>query len=388
MIAFSKVAKQFGSQILFMDASFQINPGDKVGLVGANGSGKSTIFRLIAGEEGYDEGIIEQPKRLTIGYFKQDVGEYSGRTVLEETKAGAGEVGQLEGELQELETAMAEGCDDMDRVIERYGEVQARYESLGGYELEGNTYSILAGLGFRQDQIAGDIGALSGGWKMRVALARILLGRPDVLLLDEPTNYLDIESILWLENFLRAYHGTVVMTCHDRDVMNRVVDRIIEIDGGEVRTYTGDYDFYEKARELDSAEREAAYARQQSMLAKEMRFVERFKAQAAKAAQVQSRVKKLEKIEKLAPPRRIKEPEIIFKAPSRSGDEVVKVEHVRKAYGDHVVHDDLSLLVRRLERWAIMGENGAGKTTLLKMMAGVTSPDDGNADDEIALKEL
>jgi ATPase subunit of ABC transporter with duplicated ATPase domains len=380
VISFNRVGKQFGPQILFTEASFQINPGDKVGLVGANGAGKSTIFRLITSEEGYDEGHIEMPKRMTIGYFRQDVGEYSGRTVLEETKAGAGEVGSLEEELTALETAMAEGAGDMDRVIERYGEVQARYESLGGYELEGNTYAILAGLGFRQEQIDGDIGNLSGGWKMRVALARILLGQPDVLLLDEPTNYLDIESILWLEDFLRGYAGTVVMTCHDRDVMNRVVSRIVEIDGGELRTYNGDYDFYEQAREIDAVEREAAYARQQSMLAKEMRFVERFKAQAAKAAQVQSRVKKLEKIEKLTPPRRIVEPTIRFKDPSRSGDDVIKLNNVTKAYGDHVVHDALTLLVRRKERWAIMGANGAGKTTLLKMMAGVIPADAGAAE--------
>ena len=377
MISFNGVGKQYGPQILFLDASFQVNPGDKVGLVGPNGAGKTTIFRLITGEETPDEGSVELPRRLTLGYFRQDVGDMRGRTVLVETKAGAGEVGELDVELAELEQAMADGTGDMDRVVERYGEVQSRYEELGGYDLDGRAHNILAGLGFSQDQVLGDIGALSGGWKMRVALARILLSRPDVLLLDEPTNYLDIESIIWLEAFLRDYPGSVVMTCHDRDVMNRVVRKILEIDGGELRSYSGDYDFYEGQRALDAVHREAAYSRQQSMLAKEMRFVERFKAQAAKAAQVQSRVKKLDKIERVAPPRRIEEKQFNFRAPPRSGDDVIRVEGATKRYGANVVHDDLSLLVRRTERWAIMGANGAGKTTLLKMMAGVIEPDDG-----------
>ena len=214
---------------------------------------------------------------------------------------------------------------------------------------------------------------------MRVALAQILLAQPELLLLDEPTNYLDIESILWLEDFLRQYPGAVVMTCHDHEIMNRVVTKIIEIDSGTIRSYSGNYDFYEKARAEDRERREAAYARQQAMLAKESRFVERFKAQAAKAAQVQSRLKKLDKIEKVEPPKKIIEQEFDFRSPKRSGDDVVKVERVKKSYGDRVVHDGLSLMIRRKERWAVMGENGAGKSTLLKMMAGVLSPDGGTA---------
>jgi ATPase subunit of ABC transporter with duplicated ATPase domains len=377
MIAFTGVSKQYGAQILFFDASFQINPGDKVGLVGANGSGKTTIFRLIAGEEQPDDGVVEKPRRLTVGYFRQDTGDLRGRSVLAETVAGSGEVADLGAELHQLERRMGEAGDDLDAVVERYGEVQARFQELGGYELEARAQTILAGLGFPAEQVAGDVGRLSGGWKMRVALARILLMRPDLLLLDEPTNYLDLESILWLESFLRDYGGTVVMTCHDRDVMNRVVTRIIEIDGGQVRAYGGDYDFYEAARALEAERREAEYARQQAMLAKEMRFIERFKTHAAKAAQVQSRVKRLEKIERVEPPRRIVERDYEFRRPARSGDDVVKVEGVSKRYGDREVHDHLDLLVRRGERWAIMGENGAGKTTLLKMMAGALAPDDG-----------
>jgi ATPase subunit of ABC transporter with duplicated ATPase domains len=378
MIAFTGVTKQYGGQVLFVDASFQINPGEKVGLVGPNGAGKTTLFRLIMGEESADEGSIERPKRLTLGYFRQDVGDLRGRSVLQETIAGAGEVAELGEELHALEARMAEAADDLERVIERFGEVQARFQELGGYELEARAQTILAGLGLSHDQIAGDVGRLSGGWKMRVALARILLAAPEALLLDEPTNYLDLESILWLESFLRDYPGAVVMTCHDRDVMNRVVQKIVEIDGGQVRAYTGDYDFYERARALEAEQREAAYQRQQAMLQKELRFVERFRAQAAKAAQVQSRLKKLEKIERVEPPRRIVERQFDFRRPPRSGDDVIKVEKVKKAYGARVVHARLDLLVRRGERWAVMGENGAGKSTLLKMIAGQVAPDAGS----------
>ncbi len=379
MLAFSNVTKQYGGQLLFVDASFQINPGERIGLVGPNGAGKSTVFRLILGDEDADDGVIERPKKLAIGCFRQDAGDARGRSILEETIAGAGEVAALGEELHELTARLEAAGDDLDQVVERFGEVQARYQDLGGYELEARAQEILAGLGFGPERTGDDVGTLSGGWKMRVALARILLARPEILLLDEPTNYLDLESIIWLEGFLRDYPGTVVMTCHDKDIMNRVVGKIIEIDGGAIRTYGGNYDFYEKARVEETARREAEYARQQAMLAKESRFIERFKTHVAKAAQVQSRLKKLEKIEKIAEPRRIVERTFEFRAPSRSGDDVVKVEGLRKAYGERVVHDDLSLIIRRGERWAVMGENGAGKSTLLKMMAGALAPDAGTA---------
>ncbi|HEY1547605.1 MAG TPA: ABC-F family ATP-binding cassette domain-containing protein [Kofleriaceae bacterium] len=377
MIAFSQVTKQFGGQILFVDASFQINPGEKVGLVGPNGAGKSTVFRLIAGEDTPDDGNVEKPKKLTLGYFRQDVGDLRGRSILAETCAGAGEVAELAAELAKLSVKLEH--DPTDAVVERFSDVQARYQDLGGYELEARAQEILAGLGFRQDQMADDVGTLSGGWKMRVALAQILLAKPQLLLLDEPTNYLDLESILWLEQFLKDYEGTVVMTCHDKAIMNRVVQKIVEIDGGDLRTYGGNYDFYEKARVLEAARREAAYARQQAMLAKESRFVERFKTHVAKAAQVQSRLKKLDKIEKIAEPRRFVEKEFEFRTPPRSGDDVVKLDALSKAYGARVVHKDLTLTVRRKERWAVMGENGAGKSTLLKMIAGALAPDSGAA---------
>jgi ATPase subunit of ABC transporter with duplicated ATPase domains len=379
VIAFSSVSKQYGGQILFLEASFQINPGEKIGLVGPNGAGKSTIFRMIAGEEQPDDGLIERPKKLSLGYFRQDVGELRGRSILDETCAGAGEVAELGAELHALTARLEAAGDDLDEVVERFGDVQARYQDLGGYELEARAQTILHGLGFADAILGNDVGTLSGGWKMRVALAQILLAKPDVLLLDEPTNYLDLESILWLEQFLRDYAGTVIMTCHDREIMNRVVAKIVEIDGGELRTYTGNYDFYEAQRVLEAARREAAYARQQAMLAKESLFIERFKAQAAKASQVQSRIKKLDKIDKVEPPRRIVEKKFDFKVPSRSGDDVIRLAGLRKAYGDKVIHQGLTLTVRRKERWAVMGENGAGKSTLLKMMAGALPPDAGEA---------
>ena len=379
MIAFSRISKQYGRQVLFVDASFQLNPGEKIGLVGPNGAGKTTLFRMITGEETADEGDVSVPKRLTIGYFRQDVEEMSGRSVLDEAIAGSGRVGALHHELEALNQAMSDPAraDDMDRILARFGEVQEEYEHLGGYALESQAREVLHGLGFDDERIDGDVGALSGGWKMRVAMARVLLGRPDVLLLDEPTNHLDIESIIWLEAFLKSLPGALIMTSHDRDFMNRIVNRIAEIDGGEITVYSGNYDFYERERGIREANREAAYARQQAMLAKEQRFIERFAAHAAKAAQVQSRVKALDKIERIELPKKRRVVDFDFRQPARSGEQVAVLEDVSKAYGRRVIHDGVDLTVRRGERWSVMGRNGAGKTTLLKMIAGTLAPDRG-----------
>ncbi len=380
MIAFSRISKQYGRQVLFVDASFQLNPGEKVGLVGPNGAGKTTLFRMIVGEETPDEGDVSVPKKLTVGYFRQDVEEMSGRSVLDEAIAGSGRVGLLHHELESLNHAMSdpEQADDLDRILARFGEVQEEYEHLGGYALESQAREVLHGLGFDDERIDGDVGALSGGWKMRVAMARVLLARPDVLLLDEPTNHLDIESIIWLEEFLKSLPGALLMTSHDREFMNRIVNRVAEIDGGEITVYTGNYDFYERERAIREANREAAYARQQAMLAKEQRFIERFAAHAAKAAQVQSRVKALEKIEKIELPRKRRVVEFDFRQPARSGDQVAVLEDVTKSYGRRAVHDGLNLTIRRGERWSVMGRNGAGKTTLLKMIAGALAADRGS----------
>ena len=380
MISFTRISKQYGRQVLFVDTSFQLNPGEKVGLVGPNGAGKTTLFRMIVGEEQPDEGDVSVPKRLTIGYFRQDVEEMSGRSVIDEVIAGSGRLGDLHHELEALQHAMADPdqAGDMDRILARFGEVQEEYDHLGGYALESQAREILHGLGFDDERIDGDVGALSGGWKMRVAMARVILGRPDVLLMDEPTNHLDIESIIWLEAFLKSQPGALLMTSHDRDFMNRIVARVAEIDGGEVTTYSGNYDFYERERAIRETNREAAYARQQAMLAKEQRFIERFSAHAAKAAQVQSRVKALEKIEKIELPRKRKVVDFDFRAPARSGDKVAVLEGVSKAYGRRTIYDGLGLTIQRGERWAVMGRNGAGKTTLLRMIAGALTPDAGS----------
>ncbi len=379
MISLARVSKQYGRQLLFVDASFQLNPGEKVGLVGPNGAGKTTLFRMIVGEEAPDEGEVSVPRKLTVGYFKQDVEEMKGRSVLDEAIAGSGRLGELHHELEALQQAMSdpERADEMDAVLARFGAVQEEYDHLGGYSLEAQAREVLHGLGFDDARIDGDVGALSGGWKMRVAMARVLLGRPDVLLMDEPTNHLDLESILWLESFLKSRSGALLMTSHDRDFLNRLVTKIAEIDEGEVTVYSGNYDFYERERVLREANQEAAYARQQAKLAKEQRFIERFAAHAAKAAQVQSRVKALEKIERIEPPRKRKVVRFDFRRPPRSGDEVAVLTGVRKAYGPRVVHEGLDLTIRRGERFCVMGRNGAGKTTLLKMVAGVLAPDAG-----------
>ncbi|MDP9034851.1 MAG: ATP-binding cassette domain-containing protein [Myxococcota bacterium] len=379
MIRLDAISKQHGKQILFLDASMSIFRGEKVGLVGPNGSGKSTIFRMIVGEEPPDAGRVTVDRGITIGYFSQDVGEMRGRSVTEETMAGAGEVSEAARQLHALEHAMADPTKaaEIEQLIERFGHAQARFDELGGYALESRAREILAGLGFREEVMDQDVGKLSGGWKMRVALARILLMRPDALLLDEPTNHLDIESIIWLERFLRGFEGGLIMTSHDREFMNRLVTKIVAIDGGDITTYSGDYTFYERQRLIAEAQQEAQYARQQAMLAKEQAFIDKFKARASHAAQVQSRVKKLDKIEKVEPPKHRKVLEFDFRAPPRSGDDVVKLAGVVKGYGGRSIYDGLDLLVRRRERWCVMGINGSGKSTLLKLVAGETEPDAG-----------
>jgi ATPase subunit of ABC transporter with duplicated ATPase domains len=379
MIRLDNISKQNGHQIVFIEASATLQRGEKVGLVGPNGSGKTTLFRLITGEEQPDEGQVSADRGITIGYFSQDVGEMSGRSAVAEVIAGAGPVAEVAAELHELETAMADPdkADEMDEIIARYGEVQARFEELDGYALEGRAREVLAGLNFSQEMMDGDVGALSGGWKMRVALARILLMRPDVMLLDEPSNHLDLESLIWLEHFLKGYEGALMMTSHDREFMNRIVNKIVEIDGGTLTAYSGNYEFYEQQRALAEKQQQAQFERQQAMLAKEIKFIERFKARASHAAQVQSRVKKLDKIERVEPPKRRQTVAFEFPPAPRSGEDVVSLKKVHKGYGSRRIYDGLDLTLRRKERWCVMGVNGAGKSTLLKLIAGTTAPDEG-----------
>jgi len=379
MIRFENISKQNGHRIVFFEASAALNRGEKVGLVGPNGAGKTTLFRMIVGEEVPDEGQVAIEKLVSIGYFNQDVGEMCGRSAVAEVMDGAGPVSTVAAELAELEAAM---CDpdragDMDAIIERYGEVQSRFEELGGYELEGRAREVLAGLSFSLEMMDTDVGDLSGGWKMRVALGRILLMRPDAMLLDEPSNHLDIESLIWLEDFLKGYDGALLMTSHDREFLNRIVTKIVEIDGGSLTSYSGDYAFYERQRALNEKQQQAQFERQQAMLAKEIKFIERFKARASHAAQVQSRVKKLDKIERFEPPKRRQTVSFDFPPAPRSGEDVAVLRNVHKGYGGRTIYQGLDFTIRRKERWCVMGVNGAGKSTLLKLVTGSAEPDAG-----------
>ncbi|QCK88209.1 ABC-F family ATP-binding cassette domain-containing protein [Phreatobacter aquaticus] len=379
MIRLENIGKQNGRQIIFIEASAALQKGEKIGLVGPNGAGKTTLFRMVTGEEQPDEGQVAVDRGVTIGYFSQDVGDMAGQSAAATVMDGAGPVSAVAAELKALEAAFADPdqADAMDDLIQRYGEVQGRFEELGGYALEGKAREVLAGLGFSEEMMDGDVGKLSGGWKMRVALARILLMRPDAMLLDEPSNHLDIESLIWLEAFLKGYEGALMMTSHDRAFMNRIVNKIIEIDGGSLTTYSGDYDFYEQQRALADKQQQAQFERQQAMLAKEINFIERFKARASHAAQVQSRVKKLEKIDRVEPPKRRQTVMFEFQPAPRSGEDVVSIKAVQKAYGSRTIYDGLDFQIRRRERWCVMGVNGAGKSTLLKLIAGTAEPDAG-----------
>jgi len=379
MIRLENIGKQNGRQIVFIEASAAIQRGEKIGLVGPNGAGKTTLFRLITGEEQPDEGQVAVDRGVTIGYFSQDVGEMAGRSAVAEVMDGAGPVSEVAARMRDLEAAMADPdqADRMDEIIQHYGEAQARFEELGGYALDGRAREVLDGLGFSQETMDGDVGALSGGWKMRVALARILLMAPDAMLLDEPSNHLDLESLIWLEGFLKGYAGALLMTSHDREFMNRIVGKVVEIDGGALTSYSGNYEFYQQQRAIADKQLQAQFERQQAMLAKEINFIERFKARASHAAQVQSRVKKLEKIDRVEPPKRRQTVSFEFQPAPRCGEDVVTLKNVHKRYGSRTIYEGLDFQVRRRERWCVMGVNGAGKSTLLKLVAGAATPDTG-----------
>jgi ATP-binding cassette subfamily F protein 3 len=385
MIHLANITKQHGTQLLFRDASFQILPGSRSGLVGPNGAGKTTIFRIITGEEEVDSGEISCAKRTTIGYFSQDVGEMSGRTALEEVMAGSAATMQLAEELQRMESAMCDPMDDdaMAALLERYGAAQEEFEHRGGYDLDTRAQTVLTGLGIGPDRFNHPVESFSGGWKMRIALARILTLQPDVLLLDEPTNHLDVESIIWLEEWLATeFTGALLMTSHDRDFMNRIVTRIIEVANKTVTTYNGNYDFYERERDIRKEQLLASHKRQQEMLAKEEEFIARFAARASHAAQVQSRVKKLEKIDRIEIPAEERAIRFEFNEPPRSGDDVVVFTDLAKEWplpdgSVQPVFSGISGIIRRGQKIAVVGVNGAGKSTFLKTLAGETEPTAG-----------
>lgn len=386
MINIANISKHYGSKVLYKNASFQINPGDKMGLVGPNGAGKTTIFRVITGEEGVDEGQVAKPERVVIGYFSQNIEEMKGRSVLEEVKSAAGSLPGIQKKLLAFEQRLSEPMDDdeMQKVLEEYGELQAEFERLGGYDLDARAAEIITGLGISPEDHGRDTGTFSGGWKMRVALAKILILNPDVLLMDEPTNHLDLESIVWLESWLMNFKGAVLMTSHDRDFMNRLVNRIVEVANKTITVYGGNYDFYEREKEIRKDQLVAAAKRQDDMLAKEEEFIARFAARASHAAQVQSRVKKLEKIDRIEIPTEEKSINFEWPEPPRGGDEVVKLENLSKVWDREDgrklnVFSGANALVKRLDRVAVVGVNGAGKSTLLKIICGHTEATSGKA---------
>jgi ATP-binding cassette subfamily F protein 3 len=386
MIHLNSISKQYGSQIIFINSSLQILPGVRTGLVGPNGAGKSTIFRLITGEEEADKGDISCSKKTVIGYFSQEVGEMCGRSALEETMSAVAEVTELAMQIAEMEAAMAEPMEDnaLAALLERYGDAQEEFEHRGGYDLETRAKAILTGLGIGPDDFNRPVESFSGGWKMRIALAKILTINPDVLLLDEPTNHLDIESIMWLEEWLKeTYQGALLMTSHDRTFMNSIVTRVIEVANKTATTYGGNYDFYLQEREIRRKNLQASYRRQQEMLAKEEDFIARFASRVSHAAQVQSRIKKLDKIERIELPPEQKVMRFTFPEPPRSGDDVVAMENLAKAWemedgSSKAVFSGISGMIRRQEKIAVVGVNGAGKSTFLKVIAGKTDASSGS----------
>ena len=385
MVHLTNIYKQYGSHILFKDTSLQILPGTRTGLVGPNGVGKTSIFRLITGEEEADKGDISCSKKTVIGYFSQDVGEMSGRSVLEEVMSAAGEIVELGKQMRDMEAAMSEPMEDdaLADLLEKYGNIVEIFEHRGGYELDSRAKEVLSGLGFGQEDFSLPVETYSGGWKMRIALAKILTINPDVLLLDEPTNHLDIESILWMEEWLStSFKGALLMTCHDREFMNRIISRIIEVANCTATTYNGDYDFYLREREIRRNQLLASYRRQREMLAKEEDFIAKFAARVSHAAQVQSRIKKLDKIERIELPPEQKIMKVNFPVPPRSGDDILHLEDVSKEYSTvdgaiKPVFSGLSGTIRRLEKIAVVGVNGAGKSTLLKVITDQTETTSG-----------
>src|SRR5437879_969270 len=369
MISVEGIAKSFGGQVLFRDLSWRIADRERIGLVGPNGAGKTTLCRILAGLDDPDVGRVSRPRATTVGYLAQEAAASGEGSVLAEALAGFADVWALERDMEEVAAALATA--PTEALTARYGDLQHRFEALGGYRLENQAKAILTGLGFGPDELARPVAEFSGGWRMRAALARLLLLAPSLLLLDEPTNHLDLESLAWLEDFLAGYAGTVVVVAHDRYFLNRMVTSIAELSAAGLTVYPGDYDDYLVEREARHALLEAQARNQAKRIEEIERFIERFRYQATKARQVQSRVKMLAKVERIELPGAARRIHFKFPEPPRTGRRVATLTGVHKAYGDNVVYAGVDFAVERGERVALVGENGAGKSTLLKILAGV-----------------
>jgi ATP-binding cassette subfamily F protein 3 len=386
MISFNNVSKNYGGQILYENASFMLRPGDKAGLVGPNGAGKTTVFRVLMKEEGFDGGSITVPEKLRVAYFSQNIGEMKGRTVIEEVMTGSAKASELASEMRKIEKMLENDLDpdEMEKVLIKLGDYQTEFEKLGGYDLDVRAKEIITGLGVMPYDHDRDVSLFSGGWRMRIALAKILIQNPDVILLDEPTNYLDLESIIWLEEWLKSFKGAVLMTSHDRDFMNGIVNRIIEVNNKTITTYTGDYDYYEKERDIRKDQQIAQHESQQAMLKKEEEFIAKFAARASHAAQVQSRVKKLDKIDRVELPPEDVVMDFTFPVPPRGSNDVVIMKDLAKTWKrddgtPHNVFSGLTATVNRQDKIAVVGVNGAGKSTLLKVICGLTEATKGES---------
>ena len=384
MISFNNVSKHYGGQILYENASFILRPGDKVGLVGPNGAGKTTVFRVLMKEEGFDGGSITVPEKIRVAYFSQNIGEMKGRTVIEEVMSGSAKASELAQKMRVIEKKLEGDLDpdEMEKVLIELGDYQTEFEKLGGYDLDVRAKEIITGLGVMPYDHDRDVGLFSGGWRMRIALAKVLIQQPDVMLMDEPTNYLDLESIVWLEQWLKDYKGAVLMTSHDRDFMNGIVNRIIEVANKQITTYTGDYDYYEKEKEIRKVQQVAQYESQQAMLQKEEEFIAKFAARASHAAQVQSRVKKIDKIERVELPPEDIVMDFSFPTPPRGSNDVVMMKNLAKNWTRddgtiHKIFSGLTATVNRQDKISVVGVNGAGKSTLLKVICNLTEASGG-----------
>jgi ATP-binding cassette subfamily F protein 3 len=374
------IHKQFGGKVIFRDSSFQIGARDRIGLIGPNGSGKTTLFRMVLGEESIDEGEIRIAKGVKIGYLPQEVIPFKRNTVLDEVLRSLAGIISLQDKMKILEQELTSVEDPMEqeKLAKEYGKLQERYTVLGGYGMEAEAKQILQGLGFKERDFDRLTDELSGGWLMRIALSKILLQAPDLLLLDEPTNYLDLASLIWLESFLVNYPGAMIIVSHDRAFLNHLVDRIAEIEGERIDVYHGDYDHYLEEKESRKRILEATYKTQQRKIEQTERFIERFRAKNTKSSQVQSRIKMLEKIERVEIPKERKEVRFKFPAPQRSGHRVVEVKNLYKRYGETVVYQGIDFTLFRGDKVALVGPNGAGKSTLLKILAGVLDFEKGD----------